>query len=477
MSEEDEVQSSANWTRDLSRSLTAAEEVQLRLADTMQARLDQVNSASDTLKALHESVVNEWTKHAEPMNRAIRESLSEASRSVLESQRALAQIGVPQWARDAEALRRSIHDGVNEAARFSVESQRALAAVGVPEWARQAEALHKKIQDSVDEAARLVADSQGAIDTLPHWIKQAEDLQRTFLDSQRALAESIPDWSRQAQELQRAFQDSLGEAARLVADSQRAFGQIVVPEWTKGADAIHKAIQDAARYWVEQNHFVTGTADGIWLQVQQNFARSDHVGRLGWTLTMEMDFSDVASLSAMQHPSEADAYMIKWYGTADPELDGLEERLLRVDALEPFRIPLRQSFAAFRRGDFAIVIPFLAALERAMRNLVLPDHFFSTKVKKGVKSLYDKVKADAPRTIEVYFWMSLSSFVQWLYAQYGPAEVGIVRIFRHGIQHGTQAPPNEKSEVLRLFHALDAVSGLYEYGESVQALSDPGKPN
>jgi hypothetical protein len=78
-----------------------------------------------------------------------------------------------------------------------------------------------------------------------------------------------------------------------------------------------------------------------------------------------------------------------------------------------------------------------------------------------VKDLYDKVKEDAPDTIEVYFWMSLYTFVQWFYVQYGPTASGEDRIFRHGIQHGTQPPPNEKIEVLRLLHALITITGLY----------------
>jgi hypothetical protein len=438
MNVEDDLPPSANVARNLNGPLTAAEEVQLRLVDTVQARLGQVNSAADTLKALHGKVVNDWAQHIEPMQRALRDNIGGVASTIL-------------------------------------ESQRALAAVGIPEWARDAEALHKEIQERVGEAARLVAASQGALETVPH---RVEGLRARFLEAQRALAEAVPDWPRQAQELQKAFHDSMGEAARLVAASQKALGQIVVPDWARDADAIHKAIQDAARFWVVQDDLVAGSADRIWMAVQQNFERSDHIGRLGWTLTMEMDFNDVASLSAVQDPSEADAYMIQWYGAADPELEALEKRVLTAEALEAFRIPLRQSFAAFRRGDFAITIPVLvAALEQAIRKLVLPDHSFSTDVPKGVKSLYDKVKADGPRTITVYFWMSLSSFVQWLYAQYGPAEIGAGRIFRHGIQHGAQAPPNERCDVLRLFHALDAVSGLFEDWQSVNVLSDPRKPN
>jgi hypothetical protein len=177
---------------------------------------------------------------------------------------------------------------------------------------------------------------------------------------------------------------------------------------------------------------------------------------------MKMMPSDMVALSALHLPDEADAYMLAWYEEVDSDLDSLERRLLDVDQLEPFRIPLSQCFTAYRRGDFAISIPFLVALlERGLRNFLPTERFFSTDMARVVKGRYDKVQEDAPETVEAFFWMSLYSFIQWLYKQYGPRNSGEDRIFRNGIQHGTQPPPNERVEVLRLLHALDTVAALY----------------
>jgi hypothetical protein len=171
---------------------------------------------------------------------------------------------------------------------------------------------------------------------------------------------------------------------------------------------------------------------------------------------------DMVTLSAMQLPAEADAYMLAWYEEVDGNLDRLERRLLAVTELEPFRTPLSQCFTAYRRGEYAIAIPFLAAvLERGIRHLGPAEHFCSTNVEKTVKDRYDTAKEEQPHTIRVYFWMSLYAFVQWFYEQYRPTASGEDRIFRHGIQHGTQPPPNEKTEVLRLLHALNTITGLY----------------
>jgi hypothetical protein len=79
---------------------------------------------------------------------------------------------------------------------------------------------------------------------------------------------------------------------------------------------------------------------------------------------------------------------------------------------------------------------------------------------------YDKAKEDNSRIFNVSIWMSLHAFVQWFYEQYGAAESGEGRMFRHGIQHGTQPPPNEKVEVLRLLHALNTIATLCEDREA-----------
>jgi hypothetical protein len=164
---------------------------------------------------------------------------------------------------------------------------------------------------------------------------------------------------------------------------------------------------------------------------------------------------DMVTLSAMQLSADAEAYMLAWYEESDTDLARLEGRLLNVTQLEPFRTPLSQCFAAYRRGEYAIAIPFLTAVvECGIRHLGPTEHFLSTKVEKMVRDRYEQAKEDDVHTIRVFFWMSLYAFVQWFYEQHRPTASGEGRIFRHGIQHGTQPPPNEKIEVLRLLHAL-----------------------
>ena len=197
-------------------------------------------------------------------------------------------------------------------------------------------------------------------------------------------------------------------------------------------------------------------------RMREIFSRADEVGRRGWTITGTMTPPDVAALSEMNGVAEADAYMVAWYERADPDLLGTEKHLLAVDVLVPYHVALAQCFRAFRRGDYAVAIPCLAsAFERSIRAFEPPEKLYNAVPKNVVGSLYAKTKAKNGEAISLAYPMSLSSFVGWLYQNYGITDASERRVFRHGIQHGTQPPPNEKAEVLRLLHALNTVSELH----------------
>jgi hypothetical protein len=297
-------------------------------------------------------------------------------------------------------------------------------------------------------------------DELPDTAKLLIDIQKAmsaYREFQTQLAYAVKPW----QDVFAALSTAMKPIQEQVTIAAIEFNS-VQEKWQKHWAAIQEAGSHWAGIWAEAQIALAKELADFGPRLQRTLEHADHVGRLGWTVTKWMTPPDVVTLSAMQLPAEADAYMLAWYEGVDGSLDGLEARLIDVTELESFRTPLSQCFTAYRRGDYAIAIPFLAAvLERGIRNLGPAEHFFSTKVERTVKDRYDTAKEDQTRTIEVYFWMSLYTFVQWFYEQYGATTSGENRIFRHGIQHGTQPPPNEKIEVLRLLHALNTTTGLY----------------
>jgi hypothetical protein len=106
-----------------------------------------------------------------------------------------------------------------------------------------------------------------------------------------------------------------------------------------------------------------------------------------------------------------------------------------------------------------------AAFEQLLRSLGPEEHAFSNAIEKLCRQEYERIKERDAYEVEVGLWLSVNSFVKWFYQHYGPDELSEQRVFRHGIQHGTQAPPDSQVEALRLFNALHTGSNLYRRQE------------
>jgi hypothetical protein len=198
-------------------------------------------------------------------------------------------------------------------------------------------------------------------------------------------------------------------------------------------------------------------------RINQTLAGAELLGRLGWTLTLKMTSRQMRALCELSTIDEVDLAMLTWYERHDADLSDLERRIFKGSHLDEFRIVLSQCFTAYRRGDYAVTIYCLVAvLERSIRILVPDKDFYSSKMKALVEELCERVKADSPTSLDLFVLLSVYSFVCWLYEQYGPHNSTSARMFRHGIQHGTQSPRNNKVDALRLVHALDTVMSLYQ---------------
>jgi len=255
-------------------------------------------------------------------------------------------------------------------------------------------------------------------------------------------------------------------ALKSIFDDVKALGTVWLArqkQWAEYIELLQAGMQ-AGQHWME-------TLADVWSDVLptlrkhlaevkpriRNIVESAvHVGELGWPVSRRMTLPQMLTISATSTRAEADAIMLAFYSDQD-DFNRLEYEILNVRSLQEFRIPLTQCFTAYRRGEYAVVIPFLmAVLERGIKNLADPAHFFSTKIERIVRTRYEN---SDPNGFDAPFVMSLLSFVSWLYEQYNGNSSG-ERIVRNGIQHGTQPPPNEQIEVLRLLHALAAVTAL-----------------
>lgn len=305
-------------------------------------------------------------------------------------------------------------------------------------------------QDGSSDLAKLAGDIQKALNAYGECQTQLADIVKPWQDQWAALSVAL-----------KPFQEPLVT----FTTEWTTF----LKQWTQQGEAFQAAwagvegrIAELVGVWVKAEAVLATQLAEAGPRLQRAVVCVEHVGQLGWTVTMRMTLPDMLQLSEIQQPDEADAYMLEWYEEMDSDLSRLEKRILKVKELGGFQTVISQCLMAYRRGEYAITIPCLVpVLEGGVRNLGPAGDFFKTNVENMVKGLYYKAKEEDPKAIMVYVWMSLYAFVRWFYQQYRQANSGQDRIFRHGILHGTQPPPNEKIEALRLFHALDTVAALY----------------
>ena len=187
---------------------------------------------------------------------------------------------------------------------------------------------------------------------------------------------------------------------------------------------------------------------------------------------------DIHVLSSMDEDEEVDEYMLDWYEKHDSNLRRTEEGLLNAAPIQNFRTAIAQCASAYRRREYAISIPCLpAVLEAGIRALAPRENFWSTRIKEVVCKMYNSAKTDEAASFWVFMWLSLFGFVTRSHASYEKTQVGSVRIFRHGVQHGTQPPADNAIEALRLFHVLASIASLHEKTSTkLRAGSDRSKP-
>jgi hypothetical protein len=195
-------------------------------------------------------------------------------------------------------------------------------------------------------------------------------------------------------------------------------------------------------------------------RIQKALESSGEIGHLGWTVTEDMELPVILHLSECPDAEAANAYMLTYYEKTDATLEGVEERLKRVECLSPFSTGLEQSFVAFRNEQYALVVPFLVSvLEHALRQLDAPRPFPSTDMTKTIRKRYKEIGDQG----EIAFAMkSVVSFTEDHYEQYNEQLSVKVGIRRKGIMHGLQVPPNERIEAIQLYHVIDTIVSLYE---------------
>jgi hypothetical protein len=154
--------------------------------------------------------------------------------------------------------------------------------------------------------------------------------------------------------------------------------------------------------------------------------------------------------------------MLKWYDEHDPDLDRTAKRLHIHAGTIGFTPVLAQCVSAYRRKEYAITIPALtAAVERTLRQYIPEGNYWlRISMTRLAAEQYARMQGEEAMAFFASIWASAAFFARWFYTPFGPANADAGHVFRQGVQHGTQPPPNDRVEALRLFHAWETLAFL-----------------
>jgi len=164
---------------------------------------------------------------------------------------------------------------------------------------------------------------------------------------------------------------------------------------------------------------------------------------------------DLRQIAETDDARSMDAFFLEFY-TCDggSEFAALKRDVLDVEEIANWRELLTQCFDAYEDQKFAITIPSLiCAFEGVLRDVVPLQNRYSADIVKPCGKKRREQETIRKHFVDTYAWISIHSFVLELYKDY-KSVLPNDRTFRHGVLHGTQIPPNDRVESLRLFHAI-----------------------
>lgn len=195
-------------------------------------------------------------------------------------------------------------------------------------------------------------------------------------------------------------------------------------------------------------------------KVREASLHIDRLGSFGWTVPTQFNIADVAKMLMMETKEAVDGYLLEYYALVDPNLTQLEQGLTgkEIEECQPL---LGQCFSAFRRGEYAILMSGVTSIfERLLRKLLPKTEFYKNRFLDYLRSSEKAIQNSYEGLILARIFRSVVSFQKWFYAQLNENTPVEFRPNRHGLQHGTQLPANNRLEAIRLFNAIGTLASL-----------------
>ena len=221
--------------------------------------------------------------------------------------------------------------------------------------------------------------------------------------------------------------------------------------------------ETSAKQFAESARAIAAIFEGV----ARDFARSypqmeaatDRLADLGWTIPMlgtPRTFVELADPSYSD--SKIGAMLLDFYADADYELlRTIQGDILKAPLFAPWRELLNETFEAFFRGHYQIVVPALLMVTEGVVAIESSAAFPPDRIK-VVDRVTQIQSQQRPQSIEALMWRSLQRWIAHLFQNSQFSGTPPARLNRHWILHGRDAGPWTATDATRLFASLHMLS-------------------
>ena len=191
------------------------------------------------------------------------------------------------------------------------------------------------------------------------------------------------------------------------------------------------------------------------------------LGRVGWTLPMDMDPRIAEKLHATKSAERANAEFRRYYtARRSAQLRRVQSELLASKGLKPWRRTIRESISAFEARKYALVLPsLLTIVEGAIMAATGQLRTDQVRTREIARLAADRTERPMRRLI----WTSVEGFVSTVFGRSSFAGKRPKTINRHWVLHGRGIGYWRRLECIRLYHALHTILALVDRPQSLAA--------
>jgi len=240
--------------------------------------------------------------------------------------------------------------------------------------------------------------------------------------------------------------------------------QAIIEQWHETQKQFADIAQTIRDEWADLAKQNVITID---IQYDKLYLAATKMGERGWTIPFELTLRNIYELgdTELSEHDIDDAFFKFYVDNNKEEFSILVNHIATSNLCSSWRELFKQCVKAYNDEQYLIVIPSLLTILEGLLATLLSNKG-KTKMADICISELGNYETDEGKFVNRMAWLSITSFIQNLYAGYPFSGDEPSRINRHWILHGRSVVNWTSIDCLRLFNAISSVISVLKHKES-----------